>query len=130
MMPTRVRSTLLERETEVHLGLTTDFFVRTAREWRALVDANPFPDEAEAEPGRLVVLAAKEAPAAARVRALQDAIKGRERIRAVGRQAYAAYPDGIGRSKLTTVVIEKHLQTRVTGRNWNTVLKLLALVSA
>jgi uncharacterized protein (DUF1697 family) len=119
---------LLERETEARLGLATDYFVRTAREWRALVDANPFAAEAEAEPGWLLVLAAKDAPAATRVRLLQDAIRGRERVRAVGRQAYAVYPDGIGRSKLTTAVLERHLATRVTGRNWNTVLKLLALV--
>jgi uncharacterized protein (DUF1697 family) len=37
------------------------------------------------------------------------------------------YPDGIGTSKLTIGVIEKHLGTRATGRNWNTVLKMAAL---
>lgn len=44
-----------------------------------------------------------------------------------GRHAYIVYPDGIGRSKLTTALIEKHLGTRVTGRNWNTVRKLATL---
>ena len=120
--------TMLERETAARLGLATDYFVRSAREWRGLVGANPFPEAADSDPGRLLVLAAKEAPTAARVRALQGAIVGRERVRAVGQQVYAVYPDGVGRSKLTTAVIERHLGTRVTGRNWNTVLKLLALV--
>lgn len=119
---------MLERETAARLGLETDYFVRSAREWRALVEANPFPREADAEPGRLLVLATKEAPTAASVRALQGAIRGNERVSAVGRQLYAVYPDGVGRSKLTTARIEKHLDRRVTGRNWNTVLKLLALV--
>jgi len=39
------------------------------------------------------------------------------------------YPDGIGRSRLTSAVIENKLGTRGTARNWNTVLKLAALAS-
>ena len=80
------------------------------------------------DPGHLLVLALKDAPDRGSVTALQSAIAGRETVRVEGRHAYIVYPDGIGRSRLTTVVIEKQLETRVTGRNWNTVLKLGALV--
>jgi uncharacterized protein (DUF1697 family) len=59
--------------------------------------------------------------------ALKAAIKGREIVRAKGRELYIVYPDGIGRSKLTIALIEKKLNTRGTGRNWNTVLKLLEM---
>ena len=69
----------------------------------------------------------KDAPDAADVKALQAAVKDREVIRADGRQAYIVYPDGIGRSRLTSALIEKKLGTRGTGRNWNTVVKLNAL---
>ena len=55
------------------------------------------------------------------------AIVGAEIVRAEGRHLYAVYPDGVGRSRLTTQLIEKHLGTRGTGRNWNTVLKLMEL---
>lgn len=51
----------------------------------------------------------------------------RLKVRVDGKQASVAYPDGIGRSKLTTALIEAKLGTRGTGRNWNTVLKLLEL---
>jgi uncharacterized protein (DUF1697 family) len=51
---------------------------------------------------------------------------GRERVAGDGSGIYVVYPDGAGRSKLTTALMERHLKTRVTGRNWNTVLKLLA----
>ena len=125
---TRDIEALLEKEAEKRLGLSTAFFVRTASEWASLVDANPFPQEAESDPSHLVVLAAKDAPNAAALSALRKAIRGRETVDAVGRQAYVVYPDGIGRSKLTTTVIERHLGTRVTGRNWNTTLKLLAML--
>jgi uncharacterized protein (DUF1697 family) len=70
----------------------------------------------------------KEEIAAADVIALQKAIVGREVVRAKGRCAYVVYPDGAGRSKLTNVMIEKTLGARGTARNWNTVLKLDALV--
>lgn len=116
----------LERGAAERLGLETDFFVRTADEWEAAVRANPFPDEAERDPARLLMLALKDAPGPERASALQEAITGREIVEAHGRHAYVVYPDGIGRSRLTTKVIEKHLETRATGRNWNTVLKLLA----
>jgi len=119
---------LLATETEQRLGLKTDFFVRTAAEWDAVVASNPFPKEAESDPGHLVVMALKEAPDAATVAALQASIVGRETVRAVGRQAYLVYPDGIGESKLTIKMIEKALGTRGTGRNWNTTLKLQAQV--
>jgi len=59
----------------------------------------------------------------------QAAIRGPEMVRAVGRQAYVTYPAGIGRSKLTHTLIESKLGCRGTGRNWNTVLKLLALTN-
>jgi uncharacterized protein (DUF1697 family) len=63
------------------------------------------------------------------VDALQKAIKGRETVKAKGRQAYFVYPDGVGSSKLTIKMIEKLLATNGTARNWNTVLKLLALTA-
>jgi uncharacterized protein (DUF1697 family) len=69
----------------------------------------------------------KAAPPAKKVAALQAAIAGPEQIRCDGKQLYVVYPAGIGRSKLTGVLIEKKLDARGTGRNWNTVLKLQTL---
>ena len=120
----------LEKEAKARLGLNTDFFVRTAEEWSAVIEGNPFPEEAESDPSHLLVFALREAPKPAAVKALQEAIRGREVVRASGRHAYITYPDGIGRSRLTNAVIEKHLGTRGTGRNWNTVLKLQALAES
>lgn len=121
---------LFEEETRKRLNLTTDYFVRTASEWRTIVKANPFPNEAERDPGHLLLVCLKDVPDKAAVTALQKAIKGREVVRAVGKQAYIVYPDGVGRSKLSAVMIEKWLGTRGTARNWNTVLKLHALTEA
>jgi uncharacterized protein (DUF1697 family) len=118
---------LLEVEAERRLGLATDVMVRTAQEWAAVLARNPFPAEAKRDPGHLVVQFAKEAPKAKAVDDLRAAISGREAVQADGKHLYVVYPDGLGRSKLTTKLIEGKLGTRVTGRNWNTVLKLAEL---
>jgi uncharacterized protein (DUF1697 family) len=115
---------MLEEASTKHLGVTTDYFVRSAKEWLALIDDNPFPKEAKNDPGRLLMMCLRDAPSPAQVAALQSKIKGGEVVKAKGKQAYFVYPDGIGRSKLTIQVIEKALGTRGTARNWNTVLKI------
>ena len=117
----------LEAASTSQLGVTTDYFVRSAKEWQGVITANPFPKEAKTDPSRLAMLCLRDAPSAAQVKALQATIKGREVVTAKGREAYIYYPDGQGRSKLTIAVIEKALGTRGTARNWNTVLKLADL---
>lgn len=115
---------LLEAQAEMRLDLRTTFLVRTAKDWETVIARNPFREEAERDPGHLVVTFLKDAPPANAVKELQAAIKGPEVIRAGGRQLYIVYPAGIARSRLTNNVIEDKLGTRGTGRNWNTVLKL------
>ncbi|MFN2638208.1 MAG: hypothetical protein ABR585_14415, partial [Gemmatimonadaceae bacterium] len=76
-----------------------------------------------------VVVFLRSAPQAAAVEALQEGIVGRERVHASGRQAYIVYPDGMGRSRLSTAILEKTLG-RGTARNWKTVVKLRDLSSS
>ena len=119
----------LEAEAVERLGVPTEFFIRTAAEWQRLVANNPFAEEARSDPGHLLAMVLKRTPAQKDVEALQAAIKGREIVRAGEKHAYIVYPDGVGRSRLTNALIERTLGTRGTGRNWNTVLKLAALLS-
>ena len=118
---------LLEAEIAKRFGMETDCFVRTAAEWELVVAGNPFTAEAERDPGHLLVMCCKRAPAAEDVRTLQACIAGPELVRAAGRELYIVYPAGVGTSRLTNALIERKLGTRGTGRNWNTVLKLRAL---
>jgi uncharacterized protein (DUF1697 family) len=123
---------LLEKETKEELGVTPDYMIRTPEEWAEIVAANPFPEMAKEDPSHLLVYALKgEAPDAAAIARLNAAIVGPEEVAAVGRELYITYPDGIGTSKLSTNLIEKTLgKHRGTGRNWNTVLKIAALLEA
>jgi uncharacterized protein (DUF1697 family) len=120
---------LLEVETASRLGVAVDFLVRSAAELRAIIESNPFPVEAKGDPSHLLVIFLKAAPEAKEVKALQAGIKGPEIIHAKGKQLFVVYPAGIGNSKLTNSLIEKKLGTRGTSRNWNTVLKLAAMMT-
>ena len=113
----------LEAEALKRFALEIDFFVRAPEEWKGMIRQNPFRKEAELDPAHLVVMLLKSPPRAEDVAALQEGISGPEIVQAKGRQLYAFYPKGIGRSRLTNAVIERKLG-RCTGRNWNTVLKL------
>ena len=118
----------IEAELERRFKLKTTVIVRSAGAWAKLVDGNPFGAEAKADPSHLLVMPLNAEPAAGAEAALQAKIKGREEARVVGDVAYIVYPDGIGRSKLTIAVIERALGVVGTARNWNTVMKLAALV--
>ena len=119
---------LLETEFAKRTGRSTEFFVRTAEEWNSIVHRNPMTDEARRDPGHLLVVVLKRAPSDQEVESLRAAIVGPEIVQADGKQAYIYYPAGVGQSKLTAKLIEKHLGSPGTGRNWNTVLKLAAMV--
>ena len=123
--PARIESQL-EAEFEKRLGLTVEFHVRTADEWRAVIEANPFGAEARKDPSRLLVTCFKAPLDKANVKALQAAITGPETLRADGRHLYMVFPDGMGNSKAAGLV-DKKLGARGTARNWNTVMKLAAL---
>ena len=127
--PTSRLETVLEKGIAKAHGINPEFHVRTAEEWAAIVEANPFTTAANKDPGHLLVSCYKAPVDQARVKALQAAIKGKERVFANGRELYMTFPDGIGTSKAAPLV-DRMLGAKGTARNWNTVLKLARLVAA
>jgi uncharacterized protein (DUF1697 family) len=121
---------LLEAALQQKLGLKTPVVVRSAAEWRRALDDNPFPKQAMSDPGHLVLMPLKAKVEPAAVAALAAAIVGREQVKLAGQHLYFVYPDGIGESKLTSALIEKKIGVSGTGRNWNTVQKIAALLEA
>jgi uncharacterized protein (DUF1697 family) len=124
--PARLESRL-EKAIGARFGFTPDLHVRTGDEWRDVVAGNPFPAEAKADPGHLLVTFFRAPLDAAKVKALQAAITGPELVRSRGRHLYMTFPNGVGTSR-APVLADKTLGVRGTARNWNTVRKLAALV--
>lgn len=121
---------LLEDALAEQLSLKTPVLVRSAKDWRAALDVNPFPAEAKSDPSHLLLMPLKAKPEQNALIELTKAIVGRERVKLVGQALYLVYPDGIGESKLSAALIEKRLGVAGTARNWNTALKLAAALGA
>jgi uncharacterized protein (DUF1697 family) len=101
--------------------------LRTAADLRAVIEANPFTSRRDLDPSRLLVqFLASELPADARERILRIETEPEE-LRMMGRELYIYYPNGLARPKVAWALIERILQTPCTGRNWNTVRKLLEM---
>ena len=104
--------------------------LRTAADLRAVIAANPFASRRDLDPSRLLVqFLASEPPADARERVLRIESEPEE-LRLEGREIYIYYPNGMARPKVPWTVIERILQTPCTGRNWNTVRKLLEMAES
>ena len=104
--------------------------LRTAADLRGVVAANPFASRREVDPSRLLVqFLASAPPADVRERVLRID-REPEELRMVGRELYIYYPNGIARPKVAWAVIERILRTPCTGRNWNTVRKLLEMAES
>lgn len=117
----------IEDGIEQQFGFRPAVIVRTSSELREVIAKNPFAKRRDIEPSKLLVdfLASDPAPDA-RDKVLQ--IKADpEELRPIGRELYIYFPNGMGRSKLPWAVIDKALKTPRTGRNWNTVTKLLEI---
>jgi uncharacterized protein (DUF1697 family) len=114
---------------EKAFGFNTEVFVRDAPGFAALIESNPFPEYAKADPAHLVAMVMRQAPPPEGVAAARAAIVGREEIAAVGADVYLWYPDSIGTSKFTGALIERRLGALGTARNWNTILKIAAALT-
>jgi uncharacterized protein (DUF1697 family) len=111
------------------LGIDTGWFLRSHAELQAIVQANPFPDAAAAHPNHLQVHFCHDAVDPKLIATVAEIYDGPERLHAVGRELYVDYPVDIGNSKLPHAMNKVKLAAGATGRNWNTILKLVALTA-
>jgi uncharacterized protein (DUF1697 family) len=108
-------------------GFRPGVVLRTMAELREIVARNPFAKRSGIEPGKLLVTFLADAPAKeARVKALAIDT-GPEELHLIGREIYIYFLNGQGRSKLPWPKIERALGTTGTGRNWNSVTKMLEI---
>jgi uncharacterized protein (DUF1697 family) len=120
----------IEAAIEKEIGFRPTVMVRSATELKAIAERNPFAKMAKTNPGHLVWMALAGKPHSDAQARLARAYSGPEEIEIVGEDAYITYPNGIGRSKLTNALLEKHLGVAGTARNWNTLTKLLVVADA
>lgn len=114
-----------EKAIAERFGFVTDVLVRDVDQLKAAMAGNPFGDFAKATPNWLIVYFIRGEPDGDLASLEPYCTKG-ERVAVGPGCLYLAYEDGSGTSKLSNSVIERKLKVRGTGRNWNTVGKLVA----
>ncbi len=121
--PTDMESKL-EQTIERQFKLKIPVLVRPAADWAAYVAGNPFPQESDLEPNRVMLALAKAAPKAEAVTELRARCAGGETIRQVGDALWIHFPGGVGSTKISPALLDRLAGSPVTMRNWRTVLKL------
>jgi uncharacterized protein (DUF1697 family) len=107
-------------------GMDVGVVVRTRAELAKIVERNPLGDVAEQDKLYQVTFCSKKPAKAALAKVAERAVEG-ERLLAHGREIYAWFPHGVGRSKLAAQLSKQDLGVLTTARNWTTVNKLFAL---
>ncbi|MCY4113353.1 MAG: DUF1697 domain-containing protein [Chloroflexi bacterium] len=120
---------LIEAEIAASHGFEVPVVTRTAAEWTAVVDGNPFL-AAGADPAHLHVGFLASTPSAARIAELDPDRSPQDAFEIRGREVYLHFPNGTARSKLTVDYFDRTLGTTITIRNWRTVGKLLEMAGA
>jgi len=120
----------IEEAMEASFGFRPVVIVRTASELRKVIAKNPFAERKEVEPTKLLVVFMDGAPTKQARDKLLAIPCDPEELHINGREVYIYYPNGMARPKIPLVRMEKALQCSSTGRNWNTVNKLLAMAEA
>jgi len=108
-----------------HLGGDVRALALTADRAAEVLDADPFPDATADHPSQVLV---HLAPAPVDAEGVARLAEGHpERFVVADGVLYVDYVDGIGRSRLTSAAIDRATGTWTTGRNWNTLTRLVAM---
>lgn len=109
-------------------GRPTEMVVKTADQWRALLAANPFPEEAGRAPSRLLVWAMRDPLPDSGLEQLRRRATGDERMaRTADGDLYIWFGDGdISASKIPSGFGLGALGAVGTNRNWNTATRIMA----
>jgi uncharacterized protein (DUF1697 family) len=117
----------IESAIERSFGFRPGVILRTSSDLRGVLARNPFANRSGIDPSKLLVgFIATEPTAQARdrIRAMPPVP---EELRIDGRELYIYFPNGMARPRLSMTAIDKALKIVWTGRNWNTVTRLLAM---
>lgn len=120
-------STRIEDAIEKGFRFRPAVILRTSSDLRDAIARNPFAKRSGIEPNKLLVHFLARDPGAEIRDKVLSLKTDPEELRMDGRELYIYFPNGMARPKMSWAVLEKTLNTPGTGRNWNSVMKLLEM---
>lgn len=119
----------VEEAIQKHYDFEVKVILRSGDELEAVIEKNPFTGQ-DVAGNRLLVTFLKNSPSREAVHDFQESHTTKEVLHLMGKEIFIHYPDGAGQSKLSNTVIEKKFAVTGTARNWNTVIKLQAILGS
>jgi len=117
----------IKQATSKTFGCSPEIMLRTVADLRAVVSNNPFAKRTDIEPGKLLVFFLSAFPTTGAALSLQQLAIQPEELHLIGRELFIYFPNGVGKSKLPWARLDRALQAPGTGRNWNSVTKVLEI---
>lgn len=118
----------IEQAIEDNFGFRPLVILRQASDLEGVLARNPFAKRKDVEPGKLLVVFLAEPVSAEAQEEIRRIKTVGEEVHVIGREVFIFFPNGQGQSKIFAG-IERALKKAGTGRNLNTVTKLLALAA-
>lgn len=117
----------IQKGIERKFGFRPGVILRTAADLRQVIAKNPFAKRRGIEPASLLVSFIAADPGR-EARELVRKIKCHpEELHITAREIYVYFPNGMARPTLSWPAVERTLKIPCTGRNWNSVTKLLEM---
>lgn len=121
-------SRLLEGAIEERFGFKCPVITRRPTEVESALEGLPY-TSAKLNPSHVMLMFLEKNPTKSALETLRQKHVGPEEFELGDRVLYGNYVDGVGRSKLTSHLIERTLEVVGTARNVNTVKKLIDLAA-
>jgi uncharacterized protein (DUF1697 family) len=117
----------IEGAIEKKFGFRPPVILRTTAELREAIAKNPFATRREIAPNKLLVTFLDRDPGEKVREQVRKINTAPEELRIEGREVFIYFPNGMARPKMKWAVVERVLKTQWTGRNWNSVQKILEM---
>lgn len=122
-------SNQIRAEIKKRRGFDPHILLLELEDFEKVIQQNPFPAEADADPKALHAGFLAAAPERPDMKTLESLKSDSERFRLISRVFYLHAPEGVGRSKLAAKA-ERLLGVPMTDRNWRTVRTLWEMAQA
>jgi uncharacterized protein (DUF1697 family) len=120
----------IEDAIERTFGFRSDVLCRTSAELRSVIARNPFAKRQDINPGKLLVVFLSGAVDNEARKKLLEIKAEPEELLFDGCELYIYFPNGQARPNLSMAQVERAHKRAWTGRNWNTVTKLLEIAES
>jgi uncharacterized protein (DUF1697 family) len=120
----------VEKIIKDHFRLTVPVLIRNEKDWKVVLENNPFLKMKDINHDKLHVTFLSDEPDSEYLGKIKDLKFDPDQFVISGRTVYLYCPEGYGNTKINNTFFEKKLNLTATTRNWRTVNELMRMAEA